>query len=278
MTRTGWAALVVAVLISAYSIAEAVAVGLTGQPMLDPEAGPKVALATVGLLLTLTFALSAAVLRQQGARLDAGSRPRRWLRRVLQVDLAVGAAVGAITVALTPFPRSGSIEEMLGAVGGVAFILAFVLGAALGLSLIRRPELRPAAVCLSAIAALIPLTILMGILQSPWGHIAYTETALYIGIALLARKPQPDEMTGPAQHTGRQHIRTLTITMQPTGTADSDLSRPRLVDAAGQPTPEVDRCMACISPNRATRGCAQHDARKLFRRFQARFVFSQAVG
>lgn len=205
MTRTGCAALVVAVLISAYSIAEAVAVGLTGQPMLDPDAGPKVARGVVGLLLTVTFALSAAVLREQRARLDAGSRPRRWLRRLLQADLAVCAAVGAISVVLTAFAVSGSIEEVLGAVGGVTFIVAFVLGAALGLSLIRRPELRPAAVCLSAIAALIPLTILMGILQSPWGHIAYTETALYIGIALLARKPQPDKMTGPAHRRSAAH-------------------------------------------------------------------------
>jgi hypothetical protein len=84
-------------------------------------------------------------------------------------------------------------------VGGVAFLLAFVLGAALGLTLVRRPDLRPAAVCLSAIAALIPLTILMGILQSRWTHIAYAETALYIGIALLARKHQPGEMRRPAQ-------------------------------------------------------------------------------
>ena len=69
---------------------------------------------------------------------------------------------------------SGSIEEVLGAVGGVAFIVAFVLGAALGLSLIRRPELRPAAVCLSAIAALIPLTILMAF-SNPRGDTSPTQ-------------------------------------------------------------------------------------------------------
>ena len=199
MTRIGWTALVVAVLISAYSVAEAIAVGITGQSIVDPDAGPKVAQGAVGVVLTLTFALSVAVLREQAGRIDAGSRPRCWLRRLLQADLAAGAAVSAITVVLTPFSPSGPIQEMLGAVGGGAFILAFVLGAALGLTLIRRPELRPAAVCLSSIAALIPLTILMGILQSRWTHIAYAETALYIGIALLARKPQPDEMTRPAE-------------------------------------------------------------------------------
>lgn len=199
MTKTGWAALVAAVLISAVSIASAILIGLTGQPIIDPEAGPTVALAALGLLLTLTFALGAAVLRQQRARLDAGSRPRRWLRRMLQVDLAVGAAVAATDVVSTPFAVDGSIEEVLGAVGGTAFILAFVLGAALGLSLIRRPELRPAAVCLSAIAALIPLTILMAVLQSRWGHIAYAEAALYIGIALLATKSRPESSAQPTQ-------------------------------------------------------------------------------
>jgi hypothetical protein len=86
--------------------------------------------------------------------------------------------------------------------------LAFVLGAALGLSLIRRPELRPAAVCLSAIAALIPLTILMAVLQSRWGHIAYAEATLYIGIALLATKPRPESSARPTQ---RQSAAGLTV-------------------------------------------------------------------
>ena len=104
MTRTGWAALLVAILISAYSLAEAVATGLTGHPMLDPDAGPAVARGVVGLLLTGTFTLSVAVLQEQSVRIDAGSRPRRWLRRLLQADLGVCAAVGAVTVALIPIP------------------------------------------------------------------------------------------------------------------------------------------------------------------------------
>ena len=200
MTRTGWAALLVAILISAYSLAEAVAAGLTGHPMLDPDAGPAVARGVVGLLLTGTFTLSVAVLHEQSARIDAGSRPRRWLRRLLQADLGVCAAVAAVTVALIPVPDNASIDAILGAVGGVAFLLAFVLGAALGLTtLVRRPELRAGAICLAAIAVLVPITIVMGVLHSPWTHIAYAETALYIGIALLALQPQLLVKTEPAQ-------------------------------------------------------------------------------
>lgn len=208
MTRIGWTALGVAILISAYSIAEAIAVGISGHPMLDPDAGPKVANGAVGLLLALTFALSVAVLREQSARIDAGSRPRRWLRRLLQADLAVCAVVGAVTVVLTLTRRSEAIEATLGAIGGSGFILAFVLGAALGISLISRADLRAGSVCLSAIAVLVPLTILMGVLQSPWGHIAYAETALYIGIALLARKPQP---VGLARPTRRRSAARLAV-------------------------------------------------------------------
>jgi ABC-type Fe3+-siderophore transport system permease subunit len=55
MTKTGSAALVAAVLISAFSIASAILIGLTGQPIIDPEAGSTVALAALGLLLTLTY-------------------------------------------------------------------------------------------------------------------------------------------------------------------------------------------------------------------------------
>ncbi|HEY5849110.1 MAG TPA: hypothetical protein VIT42_20190 [Microlunatus sp.] len=207
MTRTGRAALLVAILISAYSLAEAVATGLTGHPMLDPDAGPAVARGVVGLLLTATFTLSVAVLHEQSTRIDADSRPRRWLRRLLQTDLGVCAAVGAISLALIPTPGNASIDAILGAVGGVAFLLAFVLGAAFGLTtLVRRPELRAGAICLAAIAVLVPVTIVMGVLHSPWTHIAYAETALYIGIALLARIPHSLGKTGPAHARPRAHL------------------------------------------------------------------------
>ena len=201
MTRTGWAALLVAICISAYSVAEAVAAGLTRPPILDPDTGPAVARGVVGLLLTATFALSVAVLQEQSTRIDAGSRPGRWLRRLLPADLVVCAVVAAVTtVALILVPRNDGIEALLGAVGGVAFLLAFVLGAAFGLTtLVRRPELRAGAVCLAAITVIIPVTIVMGALHSPWTHIAYAETALYVGIALLARKTHQLGKTEPPQ-------------------------------------------------------------------------------
>ena len=197
MTRIGWAALVAAILASAYSIAEAIAAPITGHPVIDQESGPNPALTIVGALLISTFTLGVAVLWEQAERIDAGSSFRRWVRRLLQAALAALALISGIGIVAERIAPDGLVSTMDGA-GSIPFLSMFVLGATLGFSLIRRSQLRAAAYCLASVAALIPLTVLTGILLPGWAHAAYAETALYIGIALLARTPQPDRSAGPA--------------------------------------------------------------------------------
>jgi hypothetical protein len=96
-------------------------------------------------------------------------------------DLAVLAGVFVVGTVLADYPAPVEI------VAGVAFVLMFLLGATLGLSLLRRPDLRLSAVLLAAPLALIPLAMLAETLTPGWGHPGYAETALYLGLATLAR-------------------------------------------------------------------------------------------
>ena len=107
MTRIGWAALVAAILASAYSIAEAIAAPITGHPLIDQESGPNPALTIVGALLISTFTLGVAVLWEQAERIDAGSSFRRWVRRLLQAALAALALISGIGMWPNESPRTG---------------------------------------------------------------------------------------------------------------------------------------------------------------------------
>ena len=70
-------------------------------------------------------------------------------------------------------------------VAGIAFLLMFLLGTALGALLLRTADLRVPAALLVSTLPVIGLTILLGVLAPGWGHPAYAETTLYVGIALL---------------------------------------------------------------------------------------------
>lgn len=183
MTRTGKAAMAVAILASALSVLDAVSGGITGGAVdvWDDNSGQRWVIVAVDVLLVALFALLTAVLVQQADRLDGASRVVRWIRRTLLADLAVLAGVFVVGTVLVHYP--GPVE----AVAGIAFVLMFPLGAVLGVCLVRRPGLRLPAVLLVASAALIPLAMLADSLAPGWGHPGYAEAALYIGLALLAR-------------------------------------------------------------------------------------------
>jgi hypothetical protein len=113
----------------------------------------------------------------------------------LLADLAVLAGVFVVGTVLSRFP--GPVE----AVAGIAFIVMFLLGAALGACLLRRPGLRLPAILLLAPVVLIPLAMLADSLAPGWAHPGYAETALYLGLALLSRgsgQPAPRPLDRPA--------------------------------------------------------------------------------
>ena len=79
---------------------------------------------------------------------------------------------------------------------GIAFLLMFVASLALGISLLRRPELRLAAWTLTGIIAALGLVILLGAIGSPWAHPAYVEVLAAFGLAFIALAPRHDVDAG----------------------------------------------------------------------------------
>ena len=136
------------------------------------------------MLLAVTFALLAAVLAQQARQIDAGRRGVRWVRRFLQVDLAVLSA-GSLTILAEPLVGKTTVDQLSAALGGPSFVLMFVFGAVLGALLLRRRYQRLPAILMAAPVAIIPLTFLLYQVAPGWAHPAYAETALYLGLALL---------------------------------------------------------------------------------------------
>ena len=193
MTRTGTAAVSAAILGSAFSLVDAVYGGITGHATIwDDTSGHRWAITAVNVLLLALFALLAAVLVQQADRIDGAGRAARWIRRPLLADLAVLAGVFVVGTILGHYPAPVEL------VAGITFVLMFLLGAALGLALLRRRDLRVAAVLLAAPLALIPLAILVDALAPGWGHPGYAESALYLGLAILARQPAQRPADQPA--------------------------------------------------------------------------------
>lgn len=171
-------ALGAAAALSTVAVADAVLRAVSdAPPPWDPDGGTWWARAVVDVVHGATYLLLAVLLVSTAAGIDGGRGVVRWLRRALVVDLAVlGAAF------LFGPPLGVMDTEVMGIVASVGFLLMFVLGTALGVSLIRRPDLRLPAALLIASLVLLPLAFLPG-----WGHPAFAEAALYLGSALLGR-------------------------------------------------------------------------------------------
>jgi hypothetical protein len=186
MTKTATAALAVAAVASATAVCGAVYTGVTGQetPWND-DTGVRWVIILSSVLLAALYSLLAVALVRSGTVIDAGRRAVRAVRTVLVADLAVLAGVFVIAI-----PR-GSLEGPVTAVAGVAFLLAFLLGAVLGVLLLRRHDLRGPALLLLAPLAVLPLLILIGLRFPHWVDPAYAEAGLYLGLALLGARALP---------------------------------------------------------------------------------------
>jgi hypothetical protein len=99
------------------------------------------------------------------------------VRRALVLDLVVLAVGGAASSVVG--------AEFLGAVAGIAFLTMFLLGTILGATLLRRPSLRLPAVLMAATVPVLVLSFALVAVAPRWGHPAYAETVLYLGVALL---------------------------------------------------------------------------------------------
>lgn len=134
----------------------------------------------------LAYLALAGVLRAFGQQVDGGSRFRRVVRLLLIVAflvLAGGMLANTAVSAVTGEMLSGN--GPYGVVASACFLLQFLGSVALGLGLLRRPGMRLPAWTLLAILPVIGLTIVLGVLGSPWAHPAYAEALVCFGIAFI---------------------------------------------------------------------------------------------
>ena len=193
MTVSYKVAITAATLFSAISLYDAIHHGVTGRSSwLADEYGMTWATIAGAIVSAASFIALAAILVIERVRIDSRSRLRRWMRRLLAVDLAVLATVYGVGLPLTGALRDIRLDAAVGGVAGAAFAAMFILAVGLGLCLVRIREFRPSVVLLLAILPVIGLTFILQALGSSFAHPAYAETAVYLGIALLGRRPPTD--------------------------------------------------------------------------------------
>lgn len=194
-SRLALAALAAAVGLSAIALTDAVTHGLTGSSsVFSDESGVSVAWGLSGFVHSTAYLLGAAVLVVRGRDIDVGSRARRILRWALVAGLtSLGIGFVVITVAGISTGEVWVPPAAVGTVVGISFALALLTPAILGLTLLRRPGWRAAAVTMVAALPLLLLTVLLGALGSDFAHPAYAEAAAALGVALVGLAPRPTE-------------------------------------------------------------------------------------
>lgn len=204
-------ALIGAVGISAIALTDAATVALTGEPSFaSDENGVTALYVLTGLVHVGAYVAFAAVLRGWRAQIDGASRFRHAVRLVLTYTFAVLAVSMLIGTGLAVATGEAPDNAVYGAVAGVAFLLMFVASLALGISLLRRPQLRLAAWTLTGILGALGLAILLGAIGNPWAHPAYVEVLASFGVAFIALAPQhvedPDGTTVGEPTTGQPRL------------------------------------------------------------------------
>lgn len=185
-----------AALTTGLALADAAVRATGGTPAWDDANGAAPAVVAAMAVHALTYALFATVLVLAASPIDAGRRSARIVRRLLVGSLAL---LGAGFTSLTFFHGAGAAAPVaVEAVTGISFVLTFVLAAALGAALLRRPATRLPAALLMSIPFLVALTVALAAAGSEWAHPAYAEAALYAGLAALALTTNRDSARAAA--------------------------------------------------------------------------------
>jgi hypothetical protein len=200
MSTINRVALAAATTVSAVALWDAIHTGLTGRPSgFSDEYGLTPMMIVGGVVHGLTYAALLAVLVVQRRRIDAGSAVRRWIRRLLVVDFGLLATMFLIGTPFLPLLERAGWGDVSSAIGGISFLLMFILPVALGLASVRTPQLRAAALVLIGTVPLIGLAAGLAALGTGFGHPAYPEAAVYLGVALLGYRVAPARMPTAAE-------------------------------------------------------------------------------
>jgi hypothetical protein len=200
MSMINRVAIAAATTLSGVAVYDAIHAGVAGRPSGFSDAyGMTPTMIIGGVVHGLTYAALLAVLVVQRRRIDAGSTVRRWIRRLLVIDFGLLATIFLIGTPFLPRMERAGWGDVSSAIGGISFLVMFVLSVALGLASVRQPHLRVAALVLISTVPLIGLAIGLGALGSSFAHPAYPEAAVYLGVALLGYRVAPARTPAAAQ-------------------------------------------------------------------------------
>jgi len=196
MSKLFTLAVVGAAATSGIALFDAIHHGITGRySMFSADTELPAAEFAASLVHGVTYAALGAVLLLQ-SRASDGGRVYRWMCRLLGANFAVLAALFLVGEPIRIATGLSLDTTPVGAViGNFTFLLMFVFGFALGLTLLRRPDRRPSAILLVAVGPVLAMTVVGGAMGSGFAHPAYAETLINFGVALLAlpsRVAQPD--------------------------------------------------------------------------------------
>jgi hypothetical protein len=211
MSMINRVAIAAATALSALALYDAIHAGLTGRPSAFSDAfGMTPMMIIGGVVHGLTYAALVAVLVVQRRRIDARSAARRWIRRLLVVDFGLLATMFLIGTPFLPRMERAGWGDVSSAIGGISFLLMFVLSAALGVASVRIPQLRAAALILIGTVPLIGLAIALAALGTGFGHPAYPEAAIYLGVAMLGHRFAPVRTPAAARRVPTPQIASFT--------------------------------------------------------------------
>lgn len=194
-----------AVATSAIALTDAATRGLTGQDSVFADSyGVTWQMLLGNAVHGLTYLAFAVLLVHEAARLDAVGTWTRRVRRVLVLTFGFMALAFLVLFPLMELLDS-VVVDAFGAAGGISFLLMFLFSSALGVTLVRRPEFRPAAVLLCSVVPVILLTVALALapFASGFAHPAYAETAVHFGIALLGYRAAGTVTRGATRTDGR---------------------------------------------------------------------------
>jgi hypothetical protein len=178
LARHHWFALAGAAAISGLALSEAVVQGATGEGWIG--AAPPAVANTAMAVHAVGYATLFALLHIERARIGVNRSARvfGWLLRAAFAMLAL-----VVAIPLSSLPDTAA--TIIGVPLNVGFLLQFLCGAGLGLSLIRRPDLGVGAKILLAMVPVFVASLALGAVADSWQHAAYMEATVAIGVALL---------------------------------------------------------------------------------------------
>jgi hypothetical protein len=182
-------ALLAAAATSGIALFDAITMATTGHfSVFADDSGHVPAQVAGSLVHGATYAALVWVLGSEARRFSGYGRVVRGARMVLTVALgilAVGFLVVAPLFAAVGLELDGVAGTVWGVIASVAFFGMVLAAIVIGLAVLRRNTLGLGGSVLRLLLPVAVVTVLLGVLGSPWAHPGYVETVINVGLALV---------------------------------------------------------------------------------------------